>query len=322
MTRASRNRPPRWWPSLSALPLVLSGALLLTACGGTPTQKSSPKAPASAADSTDADEAVARALNTWATEGGNTSQALAQIQKASQLAPQRPEILWLYLRICMEVRGCAAESIEAQLRNLDAKSGSVWLGALARAQARKDARAEEQLLEVMSKATHFNVYWTTLIVRLTPPISRFPTGASSKQEVPTPLTNGLNTTVGWLSRLNVSAFQPVSRACDQERVRDPATRVRCELIAQALQKSDTVLAEGSGLGIAQRLAVPDSAEAQKIAARIDTLRYQNQKSGAVVAVQMESEKFSDQLLKLMAQLPREQDVAGAILRWAREPMTP
>ncbi len=280
------------------------------------------KAPSAATGSTDADEAAAQALNTWATNGGNASQALAQIQKASQLAPQRPEILWLYLRICMEVRGCEAESIEAQLRNLDPKSGSVWLGPLARAQARKDARAEEQILEVMTKASHFNVYWTTLIARLTPPISRFPTGASSRQEVPTPLTNGLNTTVSWLSQLNVSAFPPVSRACDQERVRDPATRVRCEIIAQALQKSDTVLTEGLGLGIAQRLAVPDSAGAQKITTRISTLRYQNQKSGAIVAAQLEREKFSDQMLKLMAQLPREQDVAVAIMRWAGEPVTP
>jgi hypothetical protein len=262
------------------------------------------------------------ALNLWAIEGGNASPALAQIQKAVQLGPQRPDLLWLQLRICAEVRGCEAEPIEIQLRKLDPGSGAVWLGPLSRAQARKDARAEEQILEVMSKAAHFNVYWTKLIAQLTPPISRLATGASTVREVPTPLTNGLNTTVGWLSKLAIPAFTPISRACDQQRVREPATRVRCDAIAQALQKSDTTLAEGLGLGIAQRLAIPDSAAATRLTERINTLRYQNQTSGSIIAAQLEREKFSAQILKLMTQLPREQDVSRAIIRWAGQPLSP
>lgn len=294
-------------------------ALLLTACAGAPAPKSN--APAAAGNS-GADEMAALALNAWALEGGNTSQALAQMQKAVQLAPQRPEFIWLHLRICIEVRGCEAEPIEAKLRKLDPGSGAVWLGPLSRAQARQDARAEEQILEVMSKAAHFNVYWTTLVARLTPSIAKFPTGASTTREVPTPLTNGLNTTVGWLSKLDIPAFTPLSKACDQQRVRDPATRVRCEAISQALQKSDTTLVEGLGLGIAQRLAAPDSAGAVRLTERINTLRYQNQTSGSIVAAQLEREKFSDQMLKLMAQLPREQDVSRAIIRWAGQPLSP
>jgi hypothetical protein len=311
MKRAPWNKPTPWLPLL---------ALLLTACAGAPGPR--PDAPAAAAGNGDANEVAAVALNVWALDGGNTSQALAQMQKAAQLAPQRPEFIWLHLRICAEVKGCEPEPIEAQLRKLDPSSGAVWLGPLARAQARQDARAEEQILEVMSKAGHFNVYWTTLIARLTPPIAKLPTGASTIREVPTPLTNGLNTTVGWLSKLDMPAFTSISKACDQQRVRDPATRVRCEAIAQALQKSDTTLAEGLGLGIAQRLAVPESAAALRLSERINTLRYQNQTSGTIVAEQLEREKFSDQMLKLMAQLPREQDVSRAIIRWAGQPLSP
>jgi hypothetical protein len=37
---------------------------------------------------------------------------------------------------------------------------------------------------------------------------------------------------------------------------------------------------------------------------------------------VEKDKFSDQMLKLMSQLRREQDVSKAILRWAGRPLTP
>ncbi|HEY0943518.1 MAG TPA: hypothetical protein VGE08_25765 [Steroidobacter sp.] len=266
---------------------------------------------------------AATALALWGQDpSGNGSQALNMIQKAAKAAPDRPEILWLHVRICSEVPGCEPQPIETQLRKLDPVSGSVWLGALARAQRRGDASAEEQILEAMTKAAHFNTYWTTLIARLTPPLSRTPLASSSAQPVPTPVTNAMNATIGWLSSLAASSFKPLSTACDQQHVREPATRVRCDQIARALERSDTVLAEGIGLGILQRLAIPDSAAAIQLRGKVQLLRYQNQESGAIVAAQVEKEKFSEQMLKLMSQLKKEQDVARAILRWAGKPLTP
>lgn len=228
----------------------------------------------------------------------------------------------MYLRICMYAPGCDPEAVEAQLRKLDPGSGAVWFGPLARAQARKDTRTEDQILEVMGKSAHFNVYWTTLVAHLTPPISRSPAATSVAQAAPTPITNALNTTVSYLSRLTTQAFLPVSLACDAQQVRDPARRVRCDRIAQVLQRSDTTLAEGVGLGIAQRLAMPNSAVSMQITEKINTLSHQNQTSGTIVAAQVEKDRFSDQMLKLMSQLKREQDVSKAILRWAGQPLTP
>lgn len=310
MKRASWNGSVRLWPLL---------AVLLAACAGSPTQQ--PAAPIVATSSGNADQLAANALNMWA-GGGDGSRVLAQIDKAVQSAPQRAELVWLQLRICMDVPGCEPQPIEAQLRGLDPDSGVVWLGPLARAQARRDARAEEQILDVMSKAAHFNIYWTTLIARLTPPVSRTPAATSIAQPAPTPLTNALNATIGWLSSLAIPVFTPLSTACDEQHVREPATRMRCELIAQTLQKSDTNLAEGLGLGIAQRLVVPNSGASMQLIDKVNTLRYQNQASGAVVAAQVEKDKFSEQMLKLMAQLKREQEVSKAILRWAGQPLTP
>lgn len=299
--------------------LVALAAVLLTACGGAPTQK----APAPAGiGSGNADELAASALTAWGGDRGRAPQALAQIQRAVQSAPQRPELVWLYLRICADTPTCEPEAVEAQLRKLDPGSGAVWLGALARAQAARDERTEEQILEVMGRAMHFNVYWTTLVARLTPPISQSPVATSLRQAAPTPVTNALNGTVGYLSRLTTPAFSALSTACDAQHVREPGRRVRCDRISQILQRSDTTLAEGIGLGIAQRLAAPNSAAFMQITARINTLSYQNQTAGTVVAAQVEKDKFSDQMLKLNGQLKREQEVSKAILRWAGRPLEP
>ena len=306
-----RKKSIRWWPL---------SAVLLAACAGSPTQKSA--APARVAGSGNADELAAAALTSWGGDGVKGSQALAQIQRAAQSAPQRPELLWLQARICMDTPGCEPESVEAQVRKLDPESGTVWLGPLARAQARKDARTEEQILEVMTKASHFNVYWTTLVAHLTPPVSRTPVATALTQPAPTPLTNALNSTIGYLSRMTTQAFTPLSVACDAQQVQEPGRRVRCDRIGQILQKSDTTLAEGVGLGIAQRLAVPNTLASMQITEKINTLSHQNQSSGAIVAAQVEKEKFSDQMLKLMSDLKREQDVSRAILRWAGQPLTP
>jgi hypothetical protein len=263
------------------------------------------------------------ALALWGTNAtANGSQALSQIQKAAQAAPDRPEILWLHLRLCMEVAGCEPEPIEARLRKLDPSSGTAWLGALSRAQARRDARAEAQILDMMAKAAHFNVYWTTLVAKLAPPLSKTPVGTAVAQPAPTPLTNAMNATIDWMSTLAIPAFRPVSLACNDEHVRDPETRVRCQQVAQALERSDTTLVEGLGLGIDQRLAVPNSAAAMQVTEKIQTLRHQNQVAGTVVAAQVEKDKFAEQMIKLMEQLKKEQDVSRAILRWAGQPLTP
>lgn len=315
MKCASRNGWARSWP------VVVLVVLLLSACAGSPPERGTP-APASAGGN-DVDQMAAAALALWGTNAtGNGSQALSQIQKAAQAAPERPEIQWLHLRICVEVPGCEPQPIETRLRKLDPGSGAVWLGPLSRAQQRGDARAEEQIVEVMTKAAHFNVYWTTLVARLTPPLSRTPVATQVAPPVSTPLTNAMHSTIGWLSSLDTAAFKAVSTACDAQHVREPAARGRCEQIAQALQKSDTTLAEGLGLVIEQRLVVPDSASALQVTNKVQTLRHQNQASGAVVAAQVEKEKFSEQMLKLMAQLKKEQDVSRAILRWAGQPLTP
>jgi hypothetical protein len=302
-------------------PVLLTALLALTACASQNPQRGTPT-PASSArtQSGNPDELAANALQALA--DGDGQGALAAIARANLIAPNRPELAWLHARICALSPGCEAEPLETRLRKLAPDNGVVWLGPLARAQGRHDKRVEDQILEAMSRAKRFDLYWTALVWRLS-------TASAAQAPRPTtenapfqPLTEALNQITEALSTTVVPAFKPLNTSCALDRVQDAASRTRCERIAQAMQSSDTTLVEGIGIGIAQRLATPASPAATVLEERGSTLSYRAQAAGAVVRSQVERERFSTQMVELMKKLPREQDVSVAILRWAGEPLLP
>jgi hypothetical protein len=174
----------------------------------------------------------------------------------------------------------------------------------------------------MSHAQRFDLYWTTLVWRLTAARKANSPPAGSPGASPQPLTEAFDRTTEALSAAVVPAFKPVHTACAIDRTQDPATRTRCDRIAQAMQRSDTTLVEGLGLALSQQLATPGTPEAVVLDERVSTLSYRSQAAGAVVREQVERDKFSAQMIELMKKLPREQDVSLAILRWAGQPLLP
>jgi hypothetical protein len=302
-------------------PILLAALLALTACAGQSPQRGTASSTASARTPTgNPDELAGEALQALA--DGNGQGALAAIARANVLAPNRPELAWLHARICTVSAGCESEPLEARLRKLAPDNAVVWLGPLARAQGRHDRRVEDQVLEAMSRAQRFDLYWTGLVWRLsTASSARTPPPSDPKAPV-LPLTQALDRMTEALSSAVTPAFKPLNAACALDRTQDPATRTRCERIAEAMQRSDTTLVEAIGLGIGQRLATPGSPTATVLEERGATLSYRSQAAGAVVRSQVEREKFSAQMIELMKKLPREQDVSVAILRWAGEPLLP
>ena len=304
------------------LPAILFAAtLLLSACAGNAPQGGTSAAPAAGRTlSGNADDLAGDALRALAESDGQT--ALAAIARANLIAQNRADLAWLHVRICALTPACEAEPVEARLRKLAPDNGVVWLGQLARAQARQDKRVEEQILETMSRAQRFDLYWTTLVWRLSVARSAKAPAAGTPGASPTPLTEALDRTTEVLSAAVVPAFKPLTAACEGNRTQDPATRTRCDRIAQAMQSSDTTLVEGLGLSMAQQLATPASPAAIVLDERAATLSYRSQSAGAIVRSQVERDKFSAQLIELMKKLPREQDVSLAILRWAGQPLMP
>jgi hypothetical protein len=302
-------------------PVLLAALLALTACASQSPQRRAQATAASARGPTgNPDELAGNALQALVDADGQ--RALAAIARANVLAPNRPDLAWLHARTCMLVAGCEAEPIEARLRKLAPDNGVVWLGPLARAQSRHDKRVEEQILEAMSRAQRFDLYWTGLVWRLSTARSAHAPPPGTPNAPPQPLTQALDDTTEALSSAVVPAFKPLNTACALDRTQDPATRTRCERIAQAMQRSDSTLVEAIGIGIAQRLATPASPAAIVLDERSATLSYRSQAAGAVVRSQVERDKFSAQMIELMKKLPREQDVTLAILRWAGEPLLP
>jgi hypothetical protein len=303
-----------------ALRSALLAVLLALAACAAPGPKRGTGAASARAPSGNADDLAGDALQALADSDG--PRALASIARANVIATNRPDLAWLHVRVCTVVPGCEPEPVEARFRKLAPDNGVVWLGPLARAQARQDKRVEEQILEAMSLAPRFDLYWTGLVWRLSESRKAHMPAPGTPGAAPQPLTEALDKTTQALSGAVVPAFKPMNTACNQERTQDPATRARCERIAQAMQRSDTTLVEGLGLGIAQRIATPASPESLVIDERVETLSYRAQTAGAVVRSQVERDKFSQQLIELMKKLPREQDVSLAILRWAGEPLLP
>ncbi len=304
----------------SIAPFLLAALLALTACASQSPQRGTASGTSARAPTGNPDELAGDALQ--ALSDGDSQAALAAIARANLVAPNRPDLAWLHARICMMSAGCESEPLEARFRKLAPDNGIVWLGPLARAQSRHDKRVEDQVLEAMSRAQRFDLYWTGLVWRLSTARSARTPPPSNPKEPAQPLTRALDQTTDALASAVTPAFKPLNAACALDRTQDPVTRTRCERVAQAMQGSDTTLVEAIGLGIGQRLATPASPTASVLEERGATLSYRSQAAGAVVRSQVERERFSTQLIELMKKLPREQDVSVAILRWAGEPLLP
>jgi hypothetical protein len=295
------NRASFRWASIVA-------AIVLTACASGPARTSKQ----SSSSKPTADQWALAAVEALQIRH-DSALALADIQRATQMEPQRADLTWLWLSLCVRAQGCAPEPIEVRMRKLDVGNGAVWIGPLARAQAERDVRSEEQILIALGKAQRFDVYWNSLLWRLASIRAR---AAPADQRLAK--TVALNDVAGMLSAVILPSLQPLATACSAERMAQQQTIARCKLVAQVLEKGDSYAAEGVGLGIEQRIYRDGTPEAVVLADRIQNLRYRRDTAAGIIESQVEREKFSEQYVELLKKLPREQDVTDAILRWAGE----
>lgn len=305
-----------------ALFAILSSFLVLSGCGSQPEARPEPQpAKPVAAKSAAVDALVVQAMLRRSADPGSP-QGLDLAKQAVARAPDRKDIAWLHMQFCQQVSGCNSAEPETRLRKLDPDNGNPWLGALSRAQQQNDSLAEEKILDELARSKHFDIYWNTLVSQTAVALSgQLPAPADPKKPAE-PLSQSMNQAVNWASTIAVESFQPLTQACSETRIKKGNVAQRCAQIAVALQRSDTYIAEGIGLGIAQRLATAGTPSAQKVNTRIDTTRYQRDAAGQIMESQLDREKFTRELLNLMASLPREQDVFIAVMRWAGQPLEP
>lgn len=243
------------------------------------------------------------------------------MRRALEQIPDQKELVWLAARLCADVPRCEPETYESRLRKLDPGNGVVWVGPLIRAQARDDHAAETQILDALSREARFDVYWNALLSQGALALSaRAPKPAPKLLNGP--LTNAINDVSAWLSAVAVPSFTALANACSRERTREARTAERCRNIAKVLQQGDTYAAEAVGLGIAQRSVPPDSPTMIALTEHAAIVSYQHETAREILGQQVEREKMSAELIELMTNLRREQDVSLAVLRWAGVPLTP
>lgn len=190
---------------------------------------------------TDADSQAAAAL---LVAGKHAGQSLRLVAQASLVAPERADLVWLHIQFCQADASCDPEPLEGQLRILDKANGAGWLGALARANKRSDEQSKSAALAAIGRSDRLDIYWTTLIARLSHPIASTKVVSLAEAEI---------YVIGVLAAETISAYQVLSNACKGERLRHDDVVETCRGIANALLQGDTTITEMMGAAIAKRV---------------------------------------------------------------------
>jgi hypothetical protein len=232
--------------------LIFFPALLLQGCATSPntgTAQLDQRFAATAADleqKTDADSLAAAGL----LRSSEPDLALDLLRHARAAAPERADLAWLEIEMCRRVPTCDSEPEEARLRALDASNGAGWLNALARAATAKNEPATRAALSALGHTARVDVYRTTLIAHLTPPI------ADGKK---VPLRESLLVVIGILAADAIPVYHVTSGLCKGDSLSADMI-ADCRAVALAFERGDTDLTEMLGVTVAKRVWPADSAE--------------------------------------------------------------
>jgi hypothetical protein len=289
--------------------------LLLTACASSTSQKDAgfekhmSRARAALVTKKDPDSLAAAALMIV---GEHSEESLDLMRRAVAASPDRRELVWLNLQFCLKWDRCDPEPSEIRLRELDPENGAAWLGALARADSLGDESAKGAALAAIGGSPRVDIYYTTLIARLTNAAAQ--TGAISLGEAEVEV-------IGLLAALPIPAYTVASKSCKGERLDHPGALEVCRGVAKAFEGGDTYLTEMLGVAIAKRVW-PEQSPEWKAATEARRVFEYRVKLGDKIPVDPSNEQSAKNYLALCAQNHREQDVYRAQLVAAGEDPDP
>jgi hypothetical protein len=247
---------------------------------------------------TDADSLAAAGL---LGSGKDRDLSLRLIEKASAAAPDRPDLVWLQIQFCQAVPTCDPQPMEERLRSLDVRNAAGWMGTLTRADKANDERAKSGALGAISRSERLDIYWTTLVARLSRATARTKAVSLTEAEI---------SVIGTLAAQAIPAYQVLSNACKGERLkRDDVVEV-CRGIATALQDGDTYITEMIGVAIAKRVWPEGSLQWKEA---MEARRSWDYRFNFLIESAAWNLAHTDEYLTLCAQNRREQDVYKAEL---------
>lgn len=284
--------------------LLLALQMLLAACAGSTTQQVADqhmsRVRAVLATKNDPDSLAAAALMS---AGEHPGESLDLMRRAVAAAPDRPDLVWLNLQFCLKGGRCDTKPSETRLQELDPENGAAWFGALARADSLGDESAKGAALAAIGRSARIDIYFTTLIARLTNAMAQ--TGIVSLGEAEVEV-------IGFLAALPIPAYTLASRSCQGERLDHNGTLEVCRGVAKAFEGGDTYLTEMLGVAIAKRVW-PEQSPEWKAATEARRVYDYRATLGERIPVDFSSEQSAKNYLALCAGNHREQDVYRARL---------
>jgi hypothetical protein len=227
--------------------------------------------------------------------------ALALLAQSTAAAPERPDLVWIQAQVCAEVTGCDPGPLEQHLRELDPSNGAGWMGALIRANSAKNAAAKDSALAAIGHSERVDIYWTTLIARLSRATAQTKTVSLWEAEV---------SIIGVLAAQAIPAYQAASNGCQGERLQRAEIVEICRGVAKAFEHGDTYITEMIGIAIAKRVWPEDS---QQWKSAVEARHLYEYRSKFWAALDLWDASHAEEYLTLCAENRREQDVVLAQL---------
>jgi hypothetical protein len=240
-------------------------------------------------------------------------QRLTLIARAVLKAPDRPDLVWLNIRLCTQVDTCNPEPLEAQLRALDPDNGAAWFDSIGRSGTRHDVVAVRKDLSAIATSSRFDTYWNATIVHITNAILKTHT-----MDLPTALV----ATIGMASAMTIPPYQTIVNACKGDPLKDPDVLSTCRQVSTDMRGGDTYLTEMVGIAIAMRAwpegspTYVDAFSARRVA------HYRMDADGKLSPHRFLSSEYAAKRLQLMMEKKTEQEVNLAEIlnaRWSPNP---
>lgn len=295
--------------TLSALGLVaLTGGAAAPGEGESPDNRLAPITIERLVKRNDADSFATAALMPSMTH----AQALSLIERATALAPDRPDLAWLHSQLCAETKDCDATKLELRFRSLDPKNAAAWYQSFERAEIAGDRQAAISALRGMASAERFDTYWTPLTGRST--LALVATGLSRHES--------LEWVAAGLGGPDLPTFSRLVGACKADRLQSDDMLETCRSTADRLMRGDTYLTEMIGGAIARATWPENSPQWQAALEHRRVYQYRSSVSAKIKEGTADEEAAATEYLELLMQFHNEQDVLRAQLIKAGIPPDP
>ncbi len=246
----------------------------------------------------DADSLGAAALlGQW--PKADPAERLTLISRAVAAAPDRPELIWLYIGACIQVESCEPTPLATQLQRVDPANGAASLASIGRAGKPSNAPAVGKSLSAIATSMRFDTYWNSTIVHTTNAILRTKT---------MDLRTAFTATIGAAAAMAIPSYQAIANACKGESLKDPDLAATCRQVASVMRRGDTFITEMIGVTIAKRVWPEGSAEFLDAASAKRVAHYRIDTDGKISFHHLWSSQYVARRLQLMTEIQTEQEV--------------